>query len=282
LANLFKNSLERLCVHEICSSFMQLPHMPKLGRLEFLIYRDFDSKFVDLNKLFPALKELELDGWDFLGDFEWEEFLPNSAPCPNVNSLSVARIVRFQLFDHILNIFPKLTKLEVEVKTDGVQILRKIMIELTQLEDLSLDGTLEGIQNIDAILSGIPVQKVQELEYVVTELKEMSVQLRQDTIRHYRTQHCQFPSIANLTNLKRLQLGTIGRSHDGEGEPPKNTRMTDVFAFFCLYSMKHINKLEIGDCEFTTTACKILTAEMGLDTWIFTDSNFYDIIPKVK
>jgi len=288
LANLFKNSIEHLYLDEDCHSFMKLPFMPQLESLKLDIPVDFDSKSVNLNKLFPALKKLELDSFDTWNydDFiesEWEELLPNSEPCPNVNSLSLRSFtMRIQLFDHILNIFPKLTKIVLQVTTDGAQILRRIMTEMTQLEDLSVCGRIEGIENIDAFYTGIPVQKVQELEHVVTELKEMTAQLRADTIQHYRTRYSQFPFIANLTNLKRLWLDTIGRSGEANNNPlydtDKDTRMTDVLAYFGLYSMKHINKLEINDCEFTKGGCEILTTEMGLETWTFTSEDYKDYI----
>jgi len=175
-----------------------------------------------------------------------------------------------------------LTKLELTVKRDGVQILRQIMTEMTQLENLTVFGIIDGTENIDAFLTGIPVEIVQELEHVVTELKEMTVQLRSEVIQHYRNRHCQFPSIANLTNLKRLHLNISGIYDEDEDEPRPHTRMTDVFAYFCLYSMKHINKLEIEDCEFTKIGCEMLTVEMGLKTWSFKDVDYDDIIPPVQ
>jgi len=159
------------------------------------------------------------------------------------------------------------------------------MSQMTQLEDLSLYGKIEGVESLDALYTGIPVQRIQEFEDVAIELKEMTVQIRAETIQHYKTLHCQFPSIGNLTNLKRLSLNTTGVGEQREEEEPTSeTRMTDVFAYFGLYSMKHINKLDIGNCEFTKTGCEILTVEMGLETWCFSGTNIYDddIIPEVK
>jgi len=284
LAKLFKNSIQRLVVDEVSPSLTQLPHMPKLETLELDVPNGFDSKCVNLNKLCPSLKELELyyrDRYeDADGDDEWEELLPNSDPCPNLKSLSLGQIViTIQLFDHILNIFPKLSKLVCDVGSDGEEILRKIMTRMTQLEDLSVYGEIEGIENIDALLTGIPVQHVQELQHVITGLKEMTVQLRSEVIRQYTTQYSQLPSIANLTNLKHLQLSTTGTRMSDEEEIV--TTMTDVFAYFGLYSMKHIKKLKIQNCEFTKTGAEILTAEMGLETWSFKNEDA-DIIPPVE
>jgi len=181
--------------------------MPKLKSLKFSIFDPFDSKCVDLNKLCPSLKELELFCKHQHDVCEWEEFLPNSNPCPNLNSLSLGQIVlRIQPFQHILNIFPKLTKLVLDVGRDGAEILNKIMTQMTQLEDLSVYGRIEGIESIDALLTGIPVQDVKKLKRWVSSLKDMPVQLRGEVIRLYRNQYSQFPSITNLTRFKTFAI----------------------------------------------------------------------------
>jgi len=277
LATLFKNSIQSLVVSNIqCPSFIQLPYMPKLETLHLFPSNNFHSKYVSLNKLFPALKNFYFIVFGI--QREWEELLPDSDPCPNVLALYLGISFRIQLFDHILNIFPKLTKLHLQVKSDGVQILWKVMTEMKQLEYLRVYGEIKGIENIDALYTGFPVRKVHKLQHVVNELKKMTVHLRAETIRRYTIRYSHFPSIANLTNLKCLELHTTGTNE----ERTRYTRMTDVFLYFGLHSMKHINKLRITRCEFTKTASELLTTEMELETWSFTDSKYRDIIPPVE
>jgi len=159
---------------------------------------------------------------------------------------------------------------------DGEEILRQIWTRMTQLESLDLWGGIHTNESMDSLLTGISSHVLHEIKDVVNNLDKISSEVeRSEKILELRNQHCQLPSIVNLTKLKSLGLFL---DHKGEREDMWGRDwwdwkyVTDFTGYLALYSIKTLTNLEIrySDCgyhycgQMTDTCIDILAKDMGL------------------
>jgi len=289
MATIFKETLEDFNVmggyHGFEFNFLDFPNMPKLKSFKFGI-KDLGDIPVNLNNIFPALETLnvkfEYDTYESEGEWETLEFFSQFHVCPIIKTLILEKnLTGIRTFHNILRVFPNLRKLTFrfgEDESEAGQILQQIWAGMTQLESLSVSAFIhfkEGM-SLDSLLTGIPIQALQDIRHVIPNLETMTVEKRREEILSVVEQHgTQEPSIRNLTNLRHLHLNLSWSVEWNLIHGP-----SDMTGYFGIYLMKHLNQLDIQHCDFTKTCCEILTMETSVEAWKFQTGGSGEIGPK--
>jgi len=280
----FKETLEYFHLSTfVCQSFTEFPKMSRLKRLTLAWFpEDFEFRCINLNEIFPVLFELTVLVWQDEAEAT-EEFFSDSAPCPNMKSFQLGNsaCMTINAFNQMLNVFPNLTGLSIDIRVDGVEILRRIWSQMTRLEYLYICGRIQTTDAVDSILTGIPVHALQEMRDIINNLDKIPLELeRREIILKLRNQYSQLPSITHLTSLSELSIDLIG---DGvKVKSNQRNLLTDLSGYLGFYSMKRLRKLKVKSCKMTKKCCEILTKDMGLESWEFKTSKYKDIIPSEK
>jgi len=256
--SLFKDTLQLLKIHQ--RRFVSLTGFQKmkcLTQLSLTAWNNFNSRCINLKNIFPVLKRLHIHT---MTDDKYDSFFPDSETCPSLKCLQLTGFsLKINGFNQMLTVFPNVTNLQVSIKVDGEEILRRIWTQMTQLESLIISGVIDSKDSVDSVFTGISDHALEEItKDVINNLETMARIERRETILSLRNQHSQFPSIGDLTKLKSLTLSLTGMlNRDGR----RSMHLTDLTGYFGFYSIQTLKELTVGNCEMTKTCCEILTRD---------------------
>jgi len=163
--------------------------------------------------------------------------------------------------------------------TTARRVLGQIWVNMTQLESLDLFADIKAKEamKLDSLITGIPIEGLNQIRQVIPDLEKMTVENRREEILSLVEEHGTQPSILNLTNLRHLKLRLSAEVEMAETEPMYN--VSDLTGYLGIYLMKQLKHLEIENCNFTKKCCEILTMETGVEAWSFESEESEHIIP---